>query len=72
MPNHQHTKSISTTQGPVYVKSCGCGGIHLCIGGVSINLAKETALFLQSELENLFPKTKPNYVVLAVNNSIQN
>ena len=45
-----HTKSISTSQGPLSVKRCGCGGIHICIGGISLNLAKETALFLQGEL----------------------
>lgn len=48
---HDHTKTLNTSQGPVTVKRCGCGGIHVCLGGISINLAEETAQFLKEELE---------------------
>ena len=48
---NDHTRSIPTNQGAITVKRCGCGGIHVCLGGVSINLAEETARFLKEELE---------------------
>lgn len=46
-----HSRSIPTNQGAITVKRCGCGGIHVCLGGVSINLAQDTARFLKEELE---------------------
>lgn len=46
----RHSQSISTNQGPLYIKRCKCGGVHLCIGGVSINLTNETALYISDQL----------------------
>lgn len=45
-----HSEPINTSQGPLLVKPCGCGGIHLCIGGLSLNLSKEVASFLHQRL----------------------
>ena len=47
--DHHHSTPLTTSQGPLFVKRCACGGVHLCIGGVSINLGKEAALFLTEE-----------------------
>jgi hypothetical protein len=47
--DHSHSSPLTTSQGPVFVRRCACGGVHLCIGGVSINLAKEAAVFLTEE-----------------------
>ena len=67
---NDHTRSLSTNQGTISVKRCGCGGVHVCLGGVSINLAQETARFLKQELEKvcaadssplrLLPAVSPN------------
>ena len=50
---NNHSQSLPNSQGLVSVKRCGCGGIHVSLGGVSINLAQETARFLKDELERV-------------------
>ncbi len=50
---HGHSKPLTTSQGPVFVRSCACGGVHLCIGGVSINIGKEAAVFLSEEFSRV-------------------
>ncbi len=52
MPNH-HSTPLTTSQGPLFVRRCSCGGVHLCIGGVSVNLGKEAALFLAEEFNRV-------------------
>jgi hypothetical protein len=54
-----HSKPINTSQGPLLVKPCGCGGIHLCIGGLSLNLSKEVASFLHQRLGEIVTPEKP-------------
>ncbi len=55
MDNHTtpHSTPLTTSQGPLFVRRCGCGGVHLCIGGVSINLGKEAAVFLADEFSRV-------------------
>ena len=48
----EHTKPLHTNQGPMQVKKCACGGVHLCLGSISINLAYETAVNLQEQLHD--------------------
>lgn len=48
-----HTKPIGTNQGVLSVKRCVCGGVHICLGGISINLARETAFHLQEQLSQV-------------------
>lgn len=48
-----HTRSIPTNQGVLSVRECRCGGIHLCIGGVSVNLTRETARYLAKGLQKI-------------------
>lgn len=48
-----HTQSIPTNQGVLSVRECACGGIHICIGGVSVNLARETARHLAKGLQKI-------------------
>jgi hypothetical protein len=71
MDNHTtpHSTPLTTSQGPLFVRRCGCGGVHLCIGGVSINLGKEAAVFLADEFSKVTegwreaPKTPENVPV---------
>lgn len=48
-----HSTPLTTSQGPLFVRRCACGGVHLCIGGVSINLGKEAAIFLAEEFSRV-------------------
>jgi hypothetical protein len=48
-----HTQSIPTNQGVLAVRECRCGGIHLCIGGISVNLSRETARYLAKGLNKI-------------------
>lgn len=55
-----HTQSIPTNQGVLSVRECRCGGIHLCIGGVSVNLSRETARYLAKGLQRLLESDTNN------------
>ena len=65
---NDHSRTLPTNQGAITVKRCGCGGIHVCLGGVSINLAQETARFLKEELEKVCdPKAGALHLLPVIN-----
>ncbi len=59
-----HSKPISTNHGPLLVKKCSCGGVHLCFGGISINLAKDTVLYLSEQLNGICDEMRNEEKVL--------
>jgi hypothetical protein len=55
---NEHSQPISTNHGPLTVRKCGCGGVHLCLGGISINLAKDTVHYLSEKLNAISDEIK--------------